>query len=73
VQSTGDGIFALFGAPVADEDHPQRALYIALRMRRFVLAETVERRNHGLKREKSRNLLSSEYPGGLTGKVLRSS
>ncbi len=25
VQSTGDGIFALFGAPVAHEDHPQRA------------------------------------------------
>jgi len=31
-QSTGDGIFALFGAPVAYEDHPQRALYAALRM-----------------------------------------
>src|SRR5262249_34667509 len=24
-QPTGDGIFALFGAPVAHEDHPQRA------------------------------------------------
>ena len=24
-QSTGDGIFALFGAPIAHEDHPQRA------------------------------------------------
>jgi class 3 adenylate cyclase len=33
VQSTGDGIFALFGAPLAHEDHPQRALYAALRMR----------------------------------------
>src|SRR5207247_9477161 len=32
VQSTGDGIFALFGAPIAHEDHPQRALYAALRM-----------------------------------------
>ncbi len=32
VQSTGDGIFALFGAPVAYEDHPQRALYAAIRM-----------------------------------------
>src|SRR2546429_6938034 len=30
VQSTGDGIFALFGAPLAHEDHPQRALYAAL-------------------------------------------
>jgi class 3 adenylate cyclase/tetratricopeptide (TPR) repeat protein len=32
VQSTGDGIFALFGAPVAHEDHPQRSLYTALRL-----------------------------------------
>src|SRR5262249_51868607 len=32
VQSTGDGIFALFGAPVAHEDHPQKALYAALLM-----------------------------------------
>jgi class 3 adenylate cyclase len=31
-QSTGDGIFALFGAPVANEDHPQRALLAVLRM-----------------------------------------
>jgi class 3 adenylate cyclase/predicted ATPase len=33
VQSTGDGVFALFGAPLAHEDHPQRALYASLRMR----------------------------------------
>ena len=32
VQSTGDGIFALFGAPVGHEDHPQRALYAAVKM-----------------------------------------
>jgi class 3 adenylate cyclase len=31
-QSTGDSIFALFGAPVAHEDHPQRALHAACRM-----------------------------------------
>jgi len=31
-QSTGDGVFALFGAPVANEDHPQRALLAALRI-----------------------------------------
>jgi class 3 adenylate cyclase len=30
VQSTGDGIFAVFGASLAHEDHPQRALYAAL-------------------------------------------
>ena len=31
-QALGDGIFALFGAPVAHEDHPQRVLYAVLRM-----------------------------------------
>ena len=33
-QSTGDGIFAVFGAPTALEDHPQHALYAALHMQR---------------------------------------
>src|SRR2546425_12431116 len=31
-QALGDAILALFGAPIAHEDHPQRALYAALRM-----------------------------------------
>jgi class 3 adenylate cyclase/tetratricopeptide (TPR) repeat protein len=31
-QSMGDGIFALFGAPIANEDHAHRALYAALSM-----------------------------------------
>src|SRR6516165_6663073 len=30
VQSTGDGVFALFGAPLAREDHPQRAVLAGL-------------------------------------------
>src|SRR5271165_277723 len=32
VHSTGDGIFAVFGAPMAHEDHPQRGVYAALQM-----------------------------------------
>src|SRR5208282_3923272 len=47
VQSTGDGIFALFGAPIAHEDHPQRALYSALRMQ-----EEVKRYAEKLRAEK---------------------
>src|SRR5713226_4753598 len=42
VQSTGDGIFAVFGAPAAYEDHPQRALYAAVRMQE-ALREHAER------------------------------
>jgi len=50
-QSTGDGIFALFGAPVAHEDQPQRALYAALRMH-----EEVKRYAEKLRVEKGVNL-----------------
>ncbi|HVA79463.1 MAG TPA: adenylate/guanylate cyclase domain-containing protein [Candidatus Binataceae bacterium] len=51
VQSTGDGIFALFGAPVAHEDHPQRALYAALRMQ-----DEVKRHAEKLRAERGLNL-----------------
>src|SRR6266849_3370002 len=51
VQSTGDGIFALFGAPVAHEDHPQRALYAAIRMQ-----EEIKRFAERLRAEKELNL-----------------
>ena len=47
VQSTGDGIFALFGAPVAHEDHPQRALYAALRMQEELKRYAVQLRAEG--------------------------
>jgi len=47
VQSTGDGIFALFGAPVAHEDHPQRALYAALRIQDEMRRYSAKRRQAG--------------------------
>jgi class 3 adenylate cyclase/predicted ATPase len=50
VQSTGDGIFALFGAPIGNEDHPQRALCTALRMQ------------EDLKRYSERNRLEGRSP-----------
>ena len=50
-QALGDGIFALFGAPIAHEDHPQRALYAALLMQ-----EQSRKRAEQLRREKGVNL-----------------
>src|ERR1700719_4679752 len=45
-QSTGDGIFAMFGAPAAHEDHPQRALHAAL-----AIQEELRRYADGLRSE----------------------
>lgn len=50
-QSLGDGVFALFGAPIAHEDHPQRALYAALLMQ-----EENRRQAERLRKEKGINL-----------------
>src|SRR5271169_5798438 len=47
VQSTGDGILALFGAPVTHEDHPQRALYAALRMQQELRRYSAKLREQG--------------------------
>src|SRR5271169_583201 len=63
VQSTGDGIFALFGAPVAHEDHAQRALYSALRMQ-----DEVKRYAEKLRAEQGVNL--QVRAGVNTGEVV---
>jgi predicted ATPase/class 3 adenylate cyclase len=62
-QSLGDGIFALFGAPIAHEDHAQRACYAALRMQ-----EDLKRYAEGLRRDHG---LTLELRVGLhTGEVV---
>jgi class 3 adenylate cyclase/predicted ATPase len=48
-RSTGDGIFALFGAPAAYEDHPQRALYAALQIQHELRADGQRRAARGLR------------------------
>jgi len=63
VQSTGDGIFALFGAPVAHEDHPQRALYAALRMQEDLKRYSAQLRETG-------NLPLEARVGVNTGEVV---
>ena len=48
-QVMGDGIMALFGAPVAHEDHGVRACYAALRMQELVTRHARDvRRTHGV-------------------------
>src|SRR5713226_4702761 len=48
-QVMGDGIMALFGAPVAHEDHAVRACYAALRMQESIKRYAEEaRRAHGI-------------------------
>src|SRR5471032_3501052 len=46
---TGDGIMALFGAPIAHEDHAQRACYAALHLKDVLSRYVTEvKRTHGL-------------------------
>ena len=71
-QYTGDGIMALFGAPIAHEDHAQRACYAALHLtdelRRY--ADQL-RMAHGLNFSVRMGLNSGEVVVGKIGDDLR--
>jgi class 3 adenylate cyclase len=60
-QVLGDGIMALFGAPVAHEDHAVRACYAALAMQAAMRRYAEEmRRSHGLEMQARVGLHSGE-------------
>jgi class 3 adenylate cyclase/tetratricopeptide (TPR) repeat protein len=71
-QYTGDGIMALFGAPIAHEDHAQRACYAALHLaetlKRYADAVRVE---HGLNFSVRMGINSGEVVVGKIGDDLR--
>jgi class 3 adenylate cyclase/tetratricopeptide (TPR) repeat protein len=71
-QYTGDGIMALFGAPIAHEDHAQRACYAALHLteelRRYARELRLER---GLSFSVRMGLNSGEVIVGKIGDDLR--
>jgi predicted ATPase/class 3 adenylate cyclase len=71
-QYTGDGIMALFGAPIAHEDHAHRACYSALHIRE-ALREYADglRRTRGLNFSVRMGLNSGEVIVGKIGDDLR--
>ncbi len=68
----GDGIMALFGAPVAHEDHAQRACYAALDMQSAIRRYADEMmRTHGVKAQIRVGLNSGEVVVRAIGSDLR--
>ena len=71
-QYTGDGIMALFGAPIAHEDHAQRACYAALHLRDELRPYADELRiARGLSFSVRMGLNSGEVVVGKIGEDLR--
>ncbi len=71
-QYTGDGIMALFGAPIAHEDHAQRACYAALHIRSEIDRYATElKREHGLIFSTRMGLHSGDVVVGKIGDDLR--
>ncbi|MEX2222418.1 MAG: adenylate/guanylate cyclase domain-containing protein [Candidatus Rokuibacteriota bacterium] len=71
-QVMGDGIMALFGAPLAHEDHAVRACYAALRMQEAVRHYSEEaRRVHGIEVQIRAGLNSGDVVVRAIGSDLR--
>jgi class 3 adenylate cyclase/tetratricopeptide (TPR) repeat protein len=71
-QFTGDGIMALFGAPLAHEDHARRACYAALHLRDQLRGYAEElKRTAGLRFSVRMGLNSGEVVVGKIGDDLR--
>jgi class 3 adenylate cyclase/tetratricopeptide (TPR) repeat protein len=62
-RSTDDGIFAMFGAPIAHEDHPQRAMSAALRMQ-------AELKRYAEKLRAEKGMTMQVRAGAHTGEVV---
>ena len=71
-QFTGDGVMALFGAPVAHEDHAQRACYAALSIQKVIGEyEQKIKKDHGLDFKMRVGLNSGPVIVGAIGDDLR--
>jgi class 3 adenylate cyclase/tetratricopeptide (TPR) repeat protein len=71
-QVMGDGIMALFGAPLAHEDHAVRACYTALAMQQSIRRYAAEvRRGHGIEVQIRVGLNSGEVVVRAIGSDLR--
>lgn len=71
-QYTGDGIMALFGAPLAHEDHAPRACHAALELRTHLRAFADElQRTHGIQLSVRMGINSGEVVVGSIGDALR--
>ncbi len=71
-QYTGDGIMALFGAPIAHEDHAQRACFAALHLQREIAHYAIGvKREHGVGFSTRMGINSGEVVVGRIGDDLR--
>jgi class 3 adenylate cyclase/tetratricopeptide (TPR) repeat protein len=70
-QYTGDGVMALFGAPIAHEDHAQRACHAALHLREELRHYSDELRLGGLDFSIRMGMNSGEVVVGRIGDDLR--